>query len=412
MKKLIITSFAALLGCHTLSAQLNKPTAEDNATFDMARQPNPIQTAMISLNIAPDARAGAMGNVGAATEPDENSQYWNPAKYAFAYSRSGLSLNYTPWLRKIVSGINIMNAAGYKKFGYDDNQALSASLTYFSLGEVEAYNSNGDLCQIINPFEMAVDLGYSRQLSENFSMGVVLRFLHSDMTFNDGDENKPANTWAADISAYYTAFPTIGFSECQWAWGLNVSNIGGKISYDGGTTSQFIPCNLRLGTSFTMPLDDYNLFTLNFDANKLLVPSFPQAYQYADAESPTDALQEAKKEFYDMSGIKGLFKSFNDAPGGAKEEFHEITWGAGMEYTYDRRFFLRAGYYHQNEYKGDLKYFTFGAGIALNVFHLDAGYVLSTAQTSALDETLRFSLGFDLEGLQDLIGYSGKKRRR
>lgn len=379
-------------------------------TIDYAQIYNPIQTGTISLGVAPDARGGSMGDVGAATEPDENSQYWNPAKYAFAYSRGGISVNYTPWLRKLVSGINLAYLSGYWKFGYDDQQAVSASMRYFSLGEVEAYNSAGSLTQVINPFEMAVDLGYSRKLSENLSMGVVMRYIHSDMTYDDGD-NEPANAWAADVAAYYTAYPMVGVNECQWAWGLNISNIGSKVSYDGGATSQFLPANLRLGTSFTFPIDDYNLFSVNLDANKLLVPAFPQTYQFSDGNGGTDmdAFENAKQEYYDMSGIKGVFKSFSDAPGGQKEELHEINWGLGLEYTYDRRFFLRAGYHHENELKGNRKYFTFGAGIVLNVFHIDAGYVLSTAQTSALDQTLRFSLGFDLEGVKDLLGY-GKRR--
>jgi hypothetical protein len=398
-----------------LSAQQlsGETSTTENTVTNLAEQYNPVQTATISLAVAPDARGGAMGDVGAATEPDENSQYWNPAKYAFAYSRGGISVNYTPWLRKIVSDINLAYISGYWKFGYSDLQAISASMRYFALGEVEAYNTAGSLENVINPMEMMVDLGYSRKLSEQFSMGVVLRYIYSDMTYSDGDENEPANAFAADIAAYYTAYPIIGYNECQWAWGLNLSNIGTKVSYDGGNTSQFLPCNLRLGTSFTFPIDDYNMFSINFDANKLLVPTFPQTYQYTDESGNLDseAYEAAKQDYYDMSGIKGLFKSFSDAPGGSKEELHEINWGLGLEYTYDRRFFLRAGYHYENEYKGDRKYFTFGAGIALNVFHLDAGYVLSTAQTSALDQTLRFSLGFDLEGLSDLVGY-GRRRRR
>ncbi len=404
---------AGMVPALTASAQVlsgSTSTTESSTITDMAKQYNPVETATISLAVAPDARGGAMGDVGAATEPDENSQYWNPAKYAFAYSRGGLSVNYTPWLRKIVSDINLAYVSGYWKFGYSDLQAVSASLRYFSLGEVEAYNSSGELEQVINPMEMAVDLGYSRKLSEQFSMGVVMRYIYSSMTYKDS-ENQPASAFAADIAAYYTAYPMIGYNECQWAWGLNLSNVGTKLSYDGGTTSQFLPCNLRLGTSFTFPIDDYNMFSVNFDANKLLVPTFPQTYQFTDAEDSNQAYEEAKQEYYDMSGLKGLFKSFTDAPGGAKEELHEINWGLGLEYTYDRRFFLRAGYHYENEYKGDRKYFTFGAGIALNVFHLDAGYVLSTAQTSALDQTLRFSLGFDLEGLSELMGTSRRRRR-
>jgi hypothetical protein len=407
MKKFLNILFVML---SQVAVSFAQTSTETTTTTDMAKQYNPIQTGTISLAVAPDARGGAMGDVGAATEPDEVSQFWNPAKYAFAYSRGGLSVNYTPWLRKIVSGINLGYVAGYWKFGYNDLQAVSASLRYFSLGEVEAYNSDGNLVQVINPFEMAFDVGYSRKLAENLSMGVVLRYIRSDMTYDDGDGAEPANAFAGDIAAYYTAYPMVGTNECQWAWGLNISNIGSKVSYDGGATQQFLPTNLRIGTSFTFPIDDYNLLSLNFDANKMLVPSFPQTYQFYDETGQLDnqAWEDAKQEYYDMSSIKGIFKSFNDAPGGFTEELHEINWGAGLEYTYDRRFFLRAGYHYENEFKGDRKYFTFGAGVTLNVFHIDAGYVLSTAQQSALDQTLRFSLGFDLEGLRDYFG--GRRR--
>ncbi len=411
MRQIILT-IVILLAAMPVWAEVGNSNVSD-ATTDWSKVYNPVQTGTISLGVTPDARGGSMGDVGVATEPDENSQYWNPAKYAFAYSRGGISVNYTPWLRKIVGDINLAYVSGYWKFGYDDNQALSASLRYFSLGEVNVYGSDGDWdnpIQIINPMEMALDLGYSRMLSENFSMGLVMRYIHSDMTYDDGD-NEPANTWAADIAAFYTAYPQIGYNECQWSWGANLSNIGGKVTYDGGATSQFLPCNLRLGTSFTFPLDDYNLLSINYDANKFLVPTFPQKDYYKTEDDPSGDLGwvKAKQDYYDMSGIKGIFKSFNDAPGGQKEELHEINWGFGLEYTYDRRFFLRAGYHHENEYKGNRKYFTFGAGVVLNAFHIDAGYVLSTAQTSALDQTLRFSIGFDLEGIRDLVG--GGRRR-
>lgn len=395
MKKLLVLTLAAGLSATTM-AQVNKEKAEANPY-------NPLNPAMMSLSIAPDARGGGMGDVGAATDPDEVSQYWNPAKYAFAYSRSGLSLNYTPWLRKIVSGINLMNMSGYYKFGYNDNQAVSASLTYFSLGEVTAYNSAGVEVQVINPMEMALDLGYSRMLSENFSMAVVFRYLHSAMTYTDND-NKPDNTFSADVAAYYEAYPQVGYNECKWAWGLNVSNIGGKVSYDGGTTSQFLPTRARLGTSFTFPIDDYNLFTINADADKYLIPTAPKRDYYDDDQT----YQEALKDFYNMNGFTGIFKSFTDAPRGMAEELEEVTWGIGAEYTYDRRFFLRGGYHFEHENKGGRKYFTFGAGIALNIFHIDASYVLSSEQTSALDQTLRFTLGFDLEGLRDVMG--GRRR--
>lgn len=389
MKKIL----TLCLACCTLSMAW----AQDETASEASKY-NPLNPGMMSLTIAPDARGGAMGDVGAATEPDEVSQFWNPAKYAFAYSRSGVSLNYTPWLRKITTGINLMNAVGYYKFGYDDNQAVSASLSYFSLGEVTVINAEGAELQVINPMEMAVDVGYSRMLSNNFSMGVVFRYLHSAMTVTDSD-NKPSNTFAADIAAYYEAYPQVGYNECKWAWGLNISNIGGKISYDGGSTSQFLPARLRLGTSFTFPLDDYNLFSISADADKYLFPAAPKRGNFLNDED----YQIALKDYYDMNGFTGAIKSFSDAPRGAAEELEEINWGIGAEYTYDRRFFLRAGYHHQHENKGGQKYYTFGAGIQLNVFHIDASYVLSSEQTSALDQTLRFTLGFDLEGLRDML---------
>ena len=404
MKKYIISALALSVAASVWADDL--ANSNSSTTTDFAKISNPILTEAISLGVTPDARGGSMGDVGAATEPDENSQYWNPAKYAFAYSRGGISVNYTPWLRKIVSDINLAYISGYWKFGYYDNQALSASLRYFSLGEVEVQDyKTHEKINVINPMEMMIDLGYSRQLSENFSMGVVMRYVHSKMTYMDND-NEPANTWAADLAAYYTAYPQVGYSECQWSWGANISNIGGKISFDGGATSSFLPANLRLGTSFTFPLDDYNLMSINFDANKMLIPTFPQSYQFIDenGQLDNDAFNKAKQDYYAMSGVKAMFKSFSDAPGGATEEWHEINWGLGLEYTYDRKFFLRAGYHHENEYKGNRKYFTFGGGVVLNVFKIDAGYVLSTAQQSALDQTLRFSLSFDLEGLRDLMG--------
>ena len=199
MKKVLL--ILSMFGYVSIANAQITPTEGDAGTTDFANMYNPVQTGAISLAVAPDARGGSMGDVGAATEADENSQYWNPAKYAFAYSKGGLSINYTPWLRKLVSGINLAYLSGYWKFGYDDLQALSASVRYFSLGEVEAYSSAGTLTQVINPFEMAVDLGYSRQLSENFSMGVVMRYIHSKMTYVDGD-NEAANAFAADIAAY------------------------------------------------------------------------------------------------------------------------------------------------------------------------------------------------------------------
>ena len=379
---------------------------------------NPLTTGVTTLGIAPDARGGSMGDLGVATDPDVNSQYWNPSKYAFAYSSAGVSVSYTPWLRKLVNDINLAYVAGYWKFGGNDLQALSASLRYFSLGSVPTYDNNGVLQNTVNPYEMAIDLGYSRKLSSSFSMGVVFRFIYSDMGFgglSSAEDMSGAAAFAADISGYQTVYPIIGRSECQFSWGFNISNIGSKVSYDGGTNSSFLPTNLRLGFSFLFPIYDYNTLSINFDANKLLVPAAPRQSdytyedEYGNTQYDTEAYNRVKDKFNNTGSISGIFKSFSDAPGGFKEELREIYFSTGLEYSYNRRFFVRAGYYYENKYKGNRQYATFGAGFSLNVFSLDAAYVLATAQSSPLDQTMRFTLSFDMDGIKDLIG---RKRRR
>ena len=379
---------------------------------------NPLTTGVTTLGIAPDARGGSMGDLGVATDPDVNSQYWNPSKYAFAYSSAGVSVSYTPWLRKLVNDINLAYVAGYWKFGGNDLQALSASLRYFSLGSVPTYDNNGVLQNTVNPYEMAIDLGYSRKLSSSFSMGVVFRFIYSDMGFgglSSAEDMSGTAAFAADISGYQTVYPIIGRSECQFSWGFNISNIGSKVSYDGGTNSSFLPTNLRLGFSFLFPIYDYNTLSINFDANKLLVPAAPRQSdytyedEYGNTQYDTEAYNRAKDKFNNTGSISGIFKSFSDAPGGFKEELREIYFSTGLEYSYNRRFFVRVGYYYENKYKGNRQYATFGAGFSLNVFSLDAAYVLATAQSSPLDQTMRFTLSFDMDGIKDLIG---RKRRR
>ena len=236
---------------------------------------NPVNTGVTTLGIAPDARGSAMGNLGAATDPDINSQYWNPSKYAFAYSSGGLGLSYTPWLRKLVNDIFLADLSGYWKVGSGDNQAISASLRYFSLGEVTMNDDTGATLQTINPYEMAIDIGYSRKLSEKFSMGVALRYILSDLSYEDsysGEQTTAASAFAADISGYYVTYPMVGRNECQFAFGFNINNIGSKVSYNNGANNAFLPTNLRLGASFMFPLADYHTMALGLDCNKLLVP--------------------------------------------------------------------------------------------------------------------------------------------
>lgn len=372
---------------------------------------NPVTTGVTSLGIAPDARGASMGDLGAATDPDANSQFWNPSKYAFAYSTAEFSLSYTPWLRKLVNDIFLANLSGYWKLGQNDNQALSASLRYFSLGEVNTSDGSGGAGQSLNPYELSFDLGYSRKLSEKFSMGVVFRYIYSDLGFSTsyaGDQSTGASAFSADISGYYTTYPMIGRNECQFSWGWNISNIGTKVSYNNGENPAFLPTNLKLGMNFMFPLADYHNLSLGLDLNKLLVPTMPRRQDYEDDVDGEIAYTEALDKWENMSPITGIFKSFTDAPGGFKEELREITWSFGAEYNYNHQFFVRAGYYYENKFKGNRQYFAMGAGFSLNVVKLDASYMLATAQNSPLDQTLRFTLTFDLDGLKDILG----KRRR
>ena len=360
---------------------------------------NPVNTSVTSQSIAPDARAAGMGDVGAATDPDVNSQYWNPAKYPFCISRAGVALNYTPWLRQLVSDMDLVYMAGYYRIG--DYSAVSGSLRYFSLGEVQTSSDmegSGDMT--IKPYEMSLDLGYSLMLSETFSLGAAVRWIYSDLTYDYTEDTSPGSAFAADISCYYQNYINIGQRECQLGLGLNISNIGSKISFGGDDNSEFIPTNMRLGASLMIPIDEFNRLTIAADANKLLVPTYPQQ---EEGESTEDYQERVQKDYYDVSSISGIFKSFGDAPNGFKEELQEIQWSLGAEYVYNDKFSLRAGYHHESENKGNRKYFTAGAGFRMNVFSLDAGYVMATAKSNPLDQTLRFTLTFDMDGIKDLF---------
>lgn len=362
---------------------------------------NPVNTSVTSQTIAPDARAAGMGDVGVATDPDVNSQYWNPAKYPFCISRAGVSLNYTPWLRQLVSDMDLAYLSGYYRIG--DYSAVSASLRYFSLGEVMTnYDSTtGESSGMtINPYEMSFDVAYSLMLSEKFSIAAAVRWIYSDLTYDYTEDTSPGSAFAADIACYYNNYINIGARECQLGIGLNISNIGSKITFGGDDNSEFIPTNMRLGVALMVPIDEYNRFTIAADANKLLVPTYPKQ---EEGESTEAYQQRVQKDYYDVSSISGIFKSFGDAPGGFKEELQEVNWSVGAEYVYNDKFTLRAGYHHESENKGNRKYFTVGAGFRMSAFSLDCGYVIATAKSNPLDQTLRFTLGFDMDGIKDLF---------
>ena len=357
----------------------------------LAQENNPIVTAVPSLSIAPDARGGGMGDVGVATSPDINSQYWNPAKYVFMESDAGVSISYTPWLRKLVSDIDLAYLSGYWKM--DKRQALSMSLRYFSLGDITLMDEFGYPQGSSHPNEIAVDVAYSLMFTEKLSGSVAFRYIRADLGNGIAQQEiYPGSAVSADVAAYYRTPIALQNTEGTLAFGTNISNIGSKVSYDKKVTSSFLPTNMRLGASFDYPIDDYNKISVSTDVNKLLVPT-PKL-------NPTT---EDLQAYSDMSPLAGIFNSFGDAPGGFSEEMREISWSLGAEYAYNNQLFVRGGYYNESQYKGNRKYFTAGFGFKLNVFQLDAAYVISTSQSNPLDQTLRFTLGFDIFGLKNLV---------
>ena len=381
MKKTITPAIFLLL-LISLTARLN------------SQELNAIQTVVPFLTIAPDSRAGAMGDVGAATSPDVYSQHWNPAKYAFIDGNAGVGISYSPWLRNLVPDINIAYLTGYYRI--DDKQVTSASLLYSSLGDVHFTDDFGNLERTFKPNELAFDLGYSRIFAEHFSGGIAFRFIYSNLTggsYSGGDATKAGTSFAADISGYYNNNVSMFGKDGEVGLGVNFSNIGSKMSYSDDQASDFIPMNLRLGGSGTVELDEFNKLTLAVDFNKLLVPTPPKY-----SSSNPDSIIAGKDP--NVSVPVAIFQSFYDAPGGFSEELREWTASIGLEYWYSNQFALRAGYFHENESKGNRKYFTAGAGFKLRGFTIDFSYLMPTVSNHPLARTLRFSLAFDINSLQ------------
>lgn len=362
---------------------------------------NPLITAMPSLSIAPDARSAGMGDIGVATDADLNSLHWNPAKYSYMQSAGGITANYTPWLRKLVSDIDLAHIAGYYNFG-DLAGGIAASFTYFSLGNVSLTDANGTVLQYVRPNEWSLDLSYYRKLHEYVSMAVALRFMYSDLNngYNSSTttagEMYPAWTMAADVSLYYHQPIELPMGTSYFSLGFALQNLGGKMTYDK-ITQNFIPATMRIGVNYELPFDKYNSLTFGVQADKLMVPS--RKSKFADDESGT----WTQEGYSALSSVKGIFQSFADAPGGAKEEFNEVRWGAGLEYSYNKQFFARFGYSYENYYKGNRNYLTAGAGFHLSIFSLDVAYCIGLSSSNPLDQTMRFTLGFDLAGIKDLV---------
>ena len=356
---------------------------------------NAIQTVVPFLTIAPDSRAGGMGDAGVATSPDVYSMHWNPAKFAFIDGKGGVGISYAPWLRNLVPDINIAFLGGYKRI--DSKQVLSASLLYSSLGDVPFTDEFGNLERTFNPNEFAIDAGYSRLFSENLSGGIAFRFIYSNLTggsYSGGVATKPGTSFAADISGYYQKKIDMFNKDALIAFGLNFSNIGSKMSYSDSQTSDFIPMNMRLGASATINLDRYNKISFTLDLNKLLVPT-PPIYSSTNPDSIIAGRDP------NVSVPVAIFQSFVDAPGGFKEEMHEISYASGIEYWYNNQFALRGGYFYEHETKGNRKYFTAGAGFRLKGFTVDFSYLMPVTQNHPLAHTLRFSLAFDFNSLRN-----------
>ncbi|MCF0191733.1 MAG: type IX secretion system outer membrane channel protein PorV [Marinilabiliaceae bacterium] len=354
---------------------------------------NPIPSSVQMLNIGPEARGTALGDAGVATTPDINSQHWNPAKYSFMESSAGASLSITPWLRSLVSDINLFYATGYYKL--NKRNTVSASIKYFSLGDLVFTDEEGYEQGSYKPNEFSIDAAYALLLSDEFSGAVALRFIHSDLGYQIEDDGYSAgNAFAADIAFYYKKNLALAGQKANFMAGINISNIGTKITYDDGVTNEYLPANMRLGVGFWYEIDQYNKIGATVDFNKLLVPT-------PDYNSLTsdDDLYQAKLDYYDKSVPAAIFSSFGDAPDGGKEELQEIDICGGVEYSYRNMFTARLGYHHNNEYKGNLKYASAGLGIKYNFFNVDASYLFTIGNAnnnSALNNTIRISLGFDV----------------
>ncbi len=402
LAKSICLSFLFVVTLGTASfSQDDEPPTMGNI---LGQKVNTITTAVPFLMIAPDARAGAMGDAGVSTSPDANSMHWNPAKFAFIEKDMGLALNYTPWLRTLVNDINLSYLSGFKRI--DDMQTVAASLVFFSLGEIQFTGEAGEPLGTYRPSEFAIDVAYARKLGENISGGIAMRYINSNLTQGQdvgSTPTRPGRSLAADVSAYYERELDWRRTPAMFAAGINISNIGNKISYSDIINSNFIPINLRLGPTLTLFLDEYNTMAFTLDINKLLVPTPPIYERDPNTNSPVVdddgnfVIAEGKDP--NRGIVAGMFGSFNDAPNGFSEEINELTYSAGIEYWYDNQFALRGGYFHEHQSKGNRKFFTLGVGLKYNVFGLDFSYIVPVMQRSPLENVLRFSLIFDVDGL-------------
>ncbi len=375
-KTLLCISFVVI--CSKLHAQ--------SGTQTNGSEPNNIITAVPFLLITPDARAGGMGDAGVAVHPDANTMGINPSKLAFLEKPYGFSASYSPWLKSLVPDINLAYLSGYYKL--DDRSMLGSSMRFFSLGEIQYIDNNQQDMGIYNPYELAFDVTYARKFGESFSLGTALRYIYSNLSsgqVSGGQLTSPGTAVAVDVSAYFKKPTFFLGSDAIVSGGINISNVGTKMSYSEGATKIFLPTNLKIGAAATFLIDDYSQFTFALDLNKLLVPTQP-IYENGKIIAGRDP---------DRSVPSGIFGSFSDAPGGFKEEMKEVNIAAGIEYWYNQQFAFRTGYFFENPQKGNRRYLTLGAGLKYNVFNMDFAYVVANVQKSPLANTLRFTLLFN-----------------
>lgn len=395
---------ALLITTNFTYAQLSQTQAAQQV------QLNTITTAVPFLMIAPDSRSGALGDAGVALSPDAASLHWNPAKMAFAQNEFEATLSYSPWLRALVDDMNLAYVAGYRKL--NDMQAVGGGIRFFSLGQITFTDETGTQIRDFRPNEFSIDAAFSQKFGKRFSGGIGARFINSNLTGNMnilGADSRPGRSVAVDVGLFYTNDKVkLGDKKAIWNWGMNISNIGAKMSYTETAQRDFIPANLRIGTAFTALLDQYNSLTFVFDANKLLVPT-PPTYRPGSNTEIVSGMDP------DVGVATAIFQSFYDAPGNVifqqdgsyvvepgsrlREELREINLGGGLEYWYDNQFAFRAGYFYEHFTKGNRQFITLGAGLRYTVFAIDLSYLISTTQQNPLANTLRFTLRLEFDKL-------------
>ena len=418
-----VASLCALVACATLSAQVSTGCISELTGQGCGPRLNTITTAVPFLMIGPDSRSGGMGDAGVALPPDANALHWNPSKLAFAENEGEFRISVSPWLRNLVPDMSLAYLSGYKKL--NKRSALGGSLRYFNLGSITFTDINGSVIRDFKPAEFAVDVSFAQQFSDKFAGGISLRYINSNLTGGlnvSGANTKAGQAVAADISFFYrNDRMVIAKKDATFAFGLDISNIGNKMSYSETSRTDFLPMNLRLGPALTFDIDAFNTITFNADINKLLVPTPPVYKTEPDANGAPVNVVDDQGNYVVFSGedpnrgiAAGIFGSFSDAPGNVyvdqdgvqhvesgsklKEELREIYFGGGLEYWYAKQFAFRTGYFWEAATKGNRKYFTMGLGVKYSIFSLDFSYLIANTQRSPLANTLRFTLGFNFDG--------------